>query len=68
MNEIDGAIYCVTSFTCIIMSVVWHRILVPIDFGNKVIPASDATLDMEVANTKSLLAQIVALQDSWKAI
>ena len=50
------------------MSVVWHRILVPIDFCTKVIQASDATLDMEVANIESLLAQLVALRDSWKAI
>ena len=54
--------------SCIIMSVVWHTMLVPIDFCNKVIQASDATLDMEVANIESLLAQLVALRDSWKAI
>ena len=67
-NEIKGAICYVSSFTCIIMSVVWHRILVPIDFCNKVIQASDTTLDMEVANIESLLAQLVALRDSWKAM
>ena len=50
------------------MSVVWHRILVPLDFGNKVIQASDATLDMEVANIESLIEKLVALRDSWKAI
>ena len=56
------------SFTCIVVSIVWHRILVPIDFCNKVIQASDATLHMELANLESLLAQLVALRDSWKAI
>jgi len=30
--------------------------------------ASDATLDMEVANVESLLTQLVALRDSGKAI
>ena len=50
------------------MSVVWYRILVPIDFYNKIIQASDATLDMEVANIESLLAKLVALLDSWKAV
>ena len=55
-NEIHGAICYVSSFTCIMISVVWHRILVPIDFCNKVIQASDATLDSEVANIESLLA------------
>ena len=67
-NEIHGAISYVSSFTCIIMSVVWHKILVPIDFCNKVIQASDATLDIEVANIESLIAQLVALRDNWKAM
>ena len=34
-NEIHGAIYYVRSFTCIIMSVVWHRILVSLTFARK---------------------------------
>ena len=50
------------------MSVVWCRILVSIDFGNKVIQASNATSDMEVANVESLLAQLVANRESWKAV
>ena len=50
------------------MSFVWYRILVPIDVCNKVFQASDATLDMEVANIESLLAQLLALRDSWKAV
>ena len=50
------------------MSVVWHRTLVTIDLCNKVIQASDATLDKEVANIESLLAQLVVLRDSWKTV
>ena len=50
------------------MSVVWHRILVPIDFCNKVIQASDATLDIEVTNLESLLDQLMSLRESWKAM
>ena len=56
------------SFTCIIILVVWYKILVPIDFYKKVIQASDATLDVEVANIESLLSQRVALRDSQKVI
>ena len=67
-NEIHGAMCNVSSFSWIIMSVVWYRILVSIDFYNKVIQASDLTLDMEVANIESLLAQLVAIRDSWKVI
>ena len=43
------------------MSVMWHSILVPIDFYNKVNQASDATIVMEVANIESLLVQLVTL-------
>ena len=50
------------------MSIVSHRILLPFNFCNKVIQASNASLDMKVANTESLLTQLVALRDSWKAI
>ena len=50
------------------MSIVWHIILIRIDFCNKVIQASDVTVDMEVSNIESLLAQLLALQDSWKAM
>ena len=48
------------------MSVVWHRTLVPIDFCNNIIQASDATSDMEASNIESLLVQLVAHRDSWK--
>ena len=37
MNEVHGAICYVSSFTGIMMSVVCYRILVSIDFCNKVI-------------------------------
>ena len=50
------------------MSVVRHIILVPIDFCNKVIQASDATLDIEVTNLESLLDQLMSLRESWKAM
>ena len=53
-----------SSFTCIIMSAVWYIILVPTDFCNKVIQASDATLDIEVSNIERLLSQVVDLRNS----
>ena len=68
MNEIHAAICYVRFFTCIIMSFVWHRILVSIDFCNKVIQASDATLNIKVVIIKSLLVQLVPFRDIWTAI
>ena len=66
-NEILGAICDVSSITYVIMPVVSYSILGPIDFCNNVIQASNATLDMKFENIESLLAQLVALRDSWKA-
>ena len=63
-NKIHGAICNVSSFTSIIMPVMWYRKLVPVDLSNKVIQASDATSGIKIANTESLLAQLVALRDS----
>lgn len=39
-----------TSITCLIMSVIWYRVLVPINISNKVIHSRSATLDAEVSN------------------
>ena len=67
-HVMERAVCHVSSFTCITMSVVWYRIPVPIDFCSNDIQVSDATLDMEDANVESLLAQLVARRDSWKAV
>ena len=42
--------------------------MVPLDVYNQVIEARDLYFDMDVANMESLLAQLVALRDSWKAM
>ena len=49
------------------MSVVWSRILVFIDFCNKVIQANDAILDMKVTNIESLSAHLMALRDKLES-
>ena len=53
-NEIHVAICYIRFFTCIIMSVACHRMLVPIDFCNKVIQASDATLNRESSKLRNV--------------
>ena len=44
------------SFQCILMASVWFKVLSAIDQRNKVQQAKDQTVDVEVANIKSLLA------------
>ena len=67
-NDVKGVLSDVTSFICIIMSVVWYKVLAPIDFCNKVIQARDATLDVEVSNVSRLLNQISEIRSQWKAL
>ena len=67
-NDVKGVLSDVTLFICIIMFVVWYKVLAPIDFCNKVIQARDATLDVEVSNVSRLLIQISEIRSQWKAL
>ena len=53
--EVNGAIKYVSSFTCIMMSALWSKVLVPIDQKNQVLQAREATIDVEVSNVRSLI-------------
>ena len=67
-NDVKGALSYVTSFICIIMFVVWYKVLVPIELCKKVIQARDATLDVKVSNVSSLLNQISEIRSQWKTL
>nr|XP_047139033.1 uncharacterized protein LOC105845882 [Hydra vulgaris] len=42
--------------------------IIPIDICNKFIQAINATLEMKASNIESLLSQLAAIRDSWKAM
>ena len=67
-TEVNGAIAYVSSFTCIVMSAIWLKILVAIDQRNQVVQARDATIDVEVSNLKSLLNKLKDLRVKWSSI
>ena len=67
-TEVNGAIAYVSSFTCIVMSAIWLKILVAIDQRNQVIQARDATIDVEVSNLKSLFNELKDLRVKWSSI
>ena len=48
--EVNGANMYVSSFTCIVMSALWSKVLVPIDQRNQVIQAREAMINVEVSN------------------
>ena len=67
-SEVNGAIKYVSSFTCLVMSSVWLKVLVAIDQRNQIIQARKATIDVEVSNLKSLLEDLKKLRENWPLI
>ena len=67
-SEVNGAIKYVSSFTCLVMSSVWLKVLVTIDQRNQIIQAGKATIDVEVSNLKSLLEDLKKLLEHWPLI
>ncbi len=61
--DVNGAIRYVSSFICIVMSAVWLKILVAIDQRNQILQAKHSTIDVEVANLHSLVADLKRLHD-----
>ena len=68
ISEVNGAIKYVSSFTCLVMSSVWLKVLVAIDQRNQIIQARKATIDVEVSNLKSLLEDLKKLREKWPLI
>lgn len=67
--EIMGVIKYVKSFECVVMAAVWLKVLVSIDYRNQVIQARDTTIDVEVDNLRSLLADLIDLRNNqWASI
>jgi len=66
--EVNGTIKYVTSFTCIVVSALWLKVLVPIDQRNQVIQAREATVDVEVSNLRSLSEELKELRSQWPMI
>ena len=67
-SEVNGAIKYVSSFTCLVMSSVWLKVLVAIDRRNQIIQARKATIDVEVSNLKNLLEDLKKLRENWPPI
>ena len=67
-NDVQAILKCIDSFSCILLSSIWLKVLVAIDLRNKVLQAQNATLDIEVSNIKSLLEDLQHLRDQWPRI
>ena len=50
------------------MSSIWMKVLVPIDQINQIIQARRATIDVEVANLRSLIKDLEDLRNRWSSI
>ncbi|XP_063613032.1 zinc finger MYM-type protein 1-like [Penaeus indicus] len=67
-TEVNGAVKYISSFTCILMSTIWFKILVAIDQRNQIIQARQVTIDVEVSNLKSLVNDLKDLRSKWDQI
>ncbi|XP_063597215.1 uncharacterized protein LOC134773899 [Penaeus indicus] len=57
-----------SSFTCILISTIWFKILVAVDQRNQIIQARQAATDVEVSNLKSLVNDLKDLRSKWDQI
>ena len=62
ISEVNGAIKYVSSFTCLVMSSVWLKVLVGIDQRNQIIQAR------KVSNLKGLLEDLKKLHEKWPLV
>ena len=63
ITDVNGAIKYVSTFTCVVMSSIWLKVLVAIDQRNQIIQARKATIDVEVSDLKSLLEDLKVLRE-----
>ena len=56
------------SFCCILLASVWYKVLYAIDIRNKILQVREQTIDVEVANVKSLLDDLELLRNKWDQI
>ncbi|XP_037797777.1 zinc finger MYM-type protein 1-like [Penaeus monodon] len=61
-TEVNGAVKYISSFSCILMSTIWFKILVAIDQRNQIIQARQVNIDVEVSNLISLVNDLKDLR------
>ena len=66
--ETIGAIKYMSSFTCVLMSTTWYKILLHINNVNLIIEARQTTLDVEASNIESLISDLSNIRGRWDDI
>lgn len=67
-RDVDGLQKYIHSFECILMSSIWSKVLTAINERSVILQARNATIDVEVANLKSLLSDLEFIRNRWDAI
>ena len=68
IRGINGISKYITKFECVLVASIWFKILQAINDRNLILPEMNATIDVEVKNLKSLLADLQLLHGQWDAI
>lgn len=67
-RDVNGIKKYMTKFECILMASIWSKILNAINERSTCLQARNATIDVEVANLKSLLSDLQLIRNQWDAI
>lgn len=68
LSDIRGLKAYLSSYTCILMSSVWFKILKTIDIRNQIIQRQNCSLDVAVKNMDALLSQLKDLREKFEHI
>lgn len=67
-RDVDGILKYMSKFECVLMASIWSKILQAINERNLVLQEMNATIDVEVKNLESLLADLQLLRNRWNEI
>lgn len=68
LRDVNGILKYMSTFECVLMASIWFKILQAINERNLVLQEMNATIDVEVDNLRSLLADLQLLRDQWSGI
>ncbi|XP_050065845.1 uncharacterized protein LOC126554884 [Aphis gossypii] len=67
-RDIEGIVKYINKFECIVMASIWFKVLCIINERNVVLQARNSTIDVEVINLESLIADLQLIRNNWNTI
>lgn len=67
-RDVNGILKYMSKFECVLIALIWLKNLQTINERNLVLQEMKATIDVEVKNLQSLLADLQVLRNQWNGI